>query len=248
MQTSFEGHNAVERRPHVAIIMDGNGRWATGRGLPRAAGHAAGVSAVREVVEAAPRFGVGTLTLFAFSADNWKRPVAEVDALFGLLRTYMAREVGRLADAGIRLTAIGRRDRLPDDVVAAVRHAEAVTRSGDKLHLRIAIDYSARHAILQAAVNTDGGLTEDAISAALAGPNELPRDVDLLIRCGGEHRLSDFMLWEAAYAELYFTDVAWPDFGATQLAAALAAYGRRERRFGGLPDNATRRTPAAAIG
>ncbi len=174
---------------HVAIVMDGNGRWATRRRLPRVAGHRAGAEAVRRTVEAAPDAGVAALTLYAFSADNWKRPPE----------------------------LIGRRDRLPLPLVAAIDAAERATARGARLHLRLAVDYSSRWAI-------DAGVI-------------LP-DVDLLIRTGGEQRLSDFLLWECAYAELYFSETMWPDFGAAHLAAAVAEFHARERRFGGLPDAA----------
>lgn len=226
---------------HVAIIMDGNGRWATRRGLPRHAGHAAGVEAVRHVVEAAPELGIGTLTLYAFSADNWRRPEAEVRVLMGLLHRYVGTEIARLAGSGTRLSVIGRRDRLPDGIAAAISRAESETASGCGLHLRVAIDYSARDAILAAAAVAacSEDLTREGFSRLLAGQEE-HRDVDLLIRTSGEKRLSDFLLWECAYAELYFTDRLWPDFGATDLAEALASFHRRERRFGGLG------TPVAA--
>jgi len=199
---------------HVAVIMDGNGRWATRRGLPRAHGHRAGAEAVRRIVEAAPDAGVAALTLFAFSADNWKRPPHEVAALLRLFSRYLRAETPRLARHHVRLQVVGRRDRLPAELQAAIDHAEAATAGAATLHLRIAIDYSARDAIRR------GGL--------------LP-DVDLLIRTGGEQRLSDFLLWECAYAELVFTDTMWPDFHGVDLAAALGELHRRQRRFGGLP-------------
>ncbi|MBR9990324.1 MAG: di-trans,poly-cis-decaprenylcistransferase [Gemmatimonadetes bacterium] len=205
---------------HVAIIMDGNGRWATNRGRPRFAGHRAGAAAVRRVVEAAPHLGITTLTLFAFSADNWKRPATEVNRLLRLFLGYVRAETATCVERGVRLTVIGRRDRLPPTLVEAVETAEHATAGGRTLHLRLAIDYSARHAIAQ---------------AAAAGTLESMEAVDLLIRTGGEKRLSDFLLWESAYAELYFTPVAWPEFSAASLAEALAEYRRRQRRFGGLP-------------
>jgi undecaprenyl diphosphate synthase len=221
---------------HAAIIMDGNGRWATRRGMPRHAGHAAGVEALGRVVEAAPGAGIGTLTVYAFSADNWRRPNAEVGALMGLLRRYVETETRRLAEGGARLTVIGRRDRLPADIAAAIGRAERATAVGSKLHLRVAVDYSARDAILGAAESAarSGDFTREAFSRVLTGQPEAHGDVDLLIRTGGEKRLSDFLLWECAYAELYFTDRLWPDFGPDDLAAAVAAFHGRERRFGGL--------------
>jgi undecaprenyl diphosphate synthase len=198
---------------HVAIVMDGNGRWAEGRGLPRTAGHRAGATAVRRVVEAAPGLGIGVLTLYAFSSDNWKRPAAEVGALMQLLESFLRTETKACVEQGVCLEVIGRRDRLPPRVQSAIAMAERVTAAGKTLRLRLAIDYSSRA----------------AIAARSHGP-----DVDLLIRTGGEQRLSDFMLWESAYAELYFTSVAWPDFDADALAAAVEELGRRQRRFGGL--------------
>jgi len=202
---------------HVAIVMDGNGRWAGRRGLPRVAGHRAGAEAVRRTVEAAPDSGVAELTLYAFSADNWKRPPGEVAALMRLLARYLRTETPRLEQNGVRLEVVGRRDRLPAPLVAAIGAAERATARGTRLRLRLAVDYSARWAIKAGAI--------------------LP-DVDLLIRTGGEQRLSDFLLWECAYAELYFTETMWPDFGASDLIAAVAEFHARERRFGGLPEAA----------
>ncbi len=202
---------------HVAIIMDGNGRWATRRSLPRAAGHRAGAEAVRRVVEAAPGLGARALTLFAFSADNWKRPPGEVAALMRLFARYLRTETPKLIEHGVRLELVGRRDRLPAPLVAGAAAAESATRAGAELHLRLAVDYSARW----------------AIAAGVLLP-----DVDLLIRTGGERRLSDFLLWESAYAELVFTDVMWPDFTTADLAAAIAEFRARQRRFGALPEAA----------
>ncbi len=220
---------------HVGIIMDGNGRWATRRGLSRMRGHEAGVEAIRRIVEAAPEHGVGTLTLYAFSTDNWRRPKAEVAALMALLRFYLANEVASLVRNGVRLTVIGRRDRLPDGIAAAIARAEQATAAGEVLHLRIAVDYSARDAILNAAAKAAAltTLTREAFSQLVTGEPAL-RDVDLIIRTSGEKRLSDFLLWEGAYAELHFTERMWPEFDAADLAEALASFHRRERRFGGL--------------
>jgi undecaprenyl diphosphate synthase len=220
---------------HVGIIMDGNGRWATRRRLSRLRGHEAGVEAIRRVVEAAPQQGIGTLTLYAFSSDNWRRPTAEVSALMALLRFYLANEVESLIRNGVRLTVIGRRDRLPDGLAAAIGRAEAATASGDVLHLRIAVDYSARDAILNAAAQAAGtdNLTRESFARLVTGEPGL-RDVDLVIRTSGEKRLSDFLLWESAYAELHFTERMWPDFEAEDLAEALTSFHQRERRFGGL--------------
>lgn len=226
---------------HVAIVMDGNGRWATARGLPRRRGHEAGARTVRTIVEAAPGAGIGLLTLYAFSTDNWKRPPREVGALLALFRRYLDAECGRLRDAGIRLSIIGRRDRLPPSLLAAVERAEAETRDGTVMHLRVAIDYSGREAIIEAARTAsaaNGDMTRELFAGLLARAQHggEARDVDLLIRTGGERRLSDFMLWEAAYAELWFTPRAWPDFTPALLATALEEFGGRERRFGALPD------------
>jgi undecaprenyl diphosphate synthase len=240
---------------HVAIIMDGNGRWAARRGLPRTAGHHAGIHAVRRVVEAAPDIGVAALTLFAFSSDNWRRPAQEVRALMSLLRKYLRAELRQLVDSGARLTVIGRRDRLPYGLGDAITRAESACAAGTKLDLQIAIDYSARDAIVAAAAAAHAAAgrpaelsplpdataslnalaSRDAFARLLAWPGRArATDVDLLIRTGGEKRLSDFLLWEAAYAELHFVDTLWPDFGADDLLAAIDDYHGRERRFGGL--------------
>lgn len=218
---------------HVGIIMDGNGRWAARKGLPRTSGHREGIEAIRRVLQAAPEFAIGMLTLFAFSADNWRRPPAEVDAVMVLLRTYLEVETVRLAEAGVRLDVIGRRDRLPDDLVVAIAAAETATAAGRKLRLRVALDYSARDAIVLAAARCGLRLSREAFMRALGGGEPAP-DVDLIIRTGGERRLSDFLLWECAYAELYFTDRMWPDFDAAALAAAIDDFRSRHRRFGGL--------------
>jgi undecaprenyl diphosphate synthase len=225
----------LQEKLHVGIIMDGNGRWATRRGLSRVRGHEAGVEAIRRIVEAAPRQGVGTLTLYAFSTDNWRRPKAEVAALMMLLRVYLANEVQSLVKNGVRLTVIGRRDRLPDGIATAIARAEQATAQGDTLHLRIAVDYSARDAILNAAAKAAAltSLTREAFSQLVTGEEGL-RDVDLIVRTSGEKRLSDFLLWEGAYAELHFTERMWPEFDADDLAEALASFHRRDRRFGGL--------------
>ncbi len=229
-------------RLHVGVIMDGNGRWAAARGLPRSAGHHAGVRATRHVVEAATRAGVGTLTIYAFSADNWSRPTREVATLMRLLRRTLQSEAKRLRDNGVRLSVIGRRDRLPRVLRESIESAEALTRNGRNLHLRVAIDYSARDAIVRAAAQVgDEPLTRERFAELIGKANHDTRpvpDVDLLIRTGGEQRLSDFLLWECAYAELYFTPRMWPDFGETEFLAALAEFEARERRFGGVPAQA----------
>jgi undecaprenyl diphosphate synthase len=225
--------STLQDRIHVAIIMDGNGRWAELRGLPRPAGHKAGVEALRRATEAAPGLGVGTLTVYAFSSDNWRRPKSEVAALLALLRHYLATEARRLAERGTRLTMIGRRDRLPGNLLSLIRRVEAATRDAQSLHLRMAFDYSARDAIA-AAVSTaqpSPALSRETISRHLGCPSA---EVDLLIRTGGEQRLSDFLLWESAYAELYFTPHLWPDFAPADLEAAIAEFRCRDRRYGGL--------------
>jgi len=228
----------VKRDPdrlHVAIIMDGNGRWAARRALPRPAGHRAGADAVRRVVETAPELGIGTLTLFAFSSDNWRRPREEVAALMALLRRYLQSELVQLVDNGVRLTVIGRRDRLPDGLAEDIAEAERCSAQSTRLNLRIALDYSARDAIANAATAWHGELPPSREDfRRLLGSRDDNSDVDLLIRSGGEKRLSDFLLWESAYAELCFVDVLWPDFDGDNLRAAVADFRRRERRFGGL--------------
>jgi undecaprenyl diphosphate synthase len=223
---------------HVAIIMDGNGRWATERNFPRIAGHQAGARTVRRIVEAAPDLGIGVLTMYAFSGDNWSRPQLEVSALMKLLSHYLAEETARLKANGVRLQAIGRRDRLPAQVVALLEEAERETAPGSRLHLRLALDYSSRHAIMEAAQHVAAsGLRGAEHFSSLLGP-----DVDLLIRTSGEQRLSDFLLWECAYAEMVFTPRKWPDFSSHDLAAALAEFHRRERRFGAVAPTGALRT------
>jgi len=228
----------VQSSFHVAIIMDGNGRWAARRGLPRVAGHRAGAKSVRLVVEAAPGLGIDVLTLYAFSSDNWKRPPSEVSALMDLLREALMREAERCAEEGVRLQVIGRRDRLPFGLPAAIEQVEALTGRGSRLHLRIAVDYSSRWAIWHGmrATAEDGASPDD--------PRGIGPDVDLLIRTAGERRLSDFLLWESAYAELYFSPVLWPDFGKRELQEAVRDFHGRQRRFGGLP---TETAPPAEV-
>ena len=240
MQSSW--YQNVDRRLHVAIIMDGNGRWATARRQPRVAGHQAGVAALREILEAAPQLGIATLSAYAFSTENWRRPATEVSALMALLRSYLQNELAQLVEADIRLTVLGRRDRVPDDIADLISQAEKMTLGGRSLDLRLAVDYSGRDAILEAfAAIKPGGATRAEISRQLNERGGGP-DIDLLIRTSGEQRLSDFMLWEAAYAELYFTETLWPDFNRSELEKALDAFWARNRRYGGLPPEA----PAAA--
>jgi undecaprenyl diphosphate synthase len=252
-QSTWEENH--RRGIHVAVIMDGNGRWARARGLPRTAGHRAGATAVRRVVESAPSLGIGVLTLYAFSSDNWKRPGPEVRALMRLLESYLRTEVARCVEAGVRIEVLGRRDRVPARVGAAMEAAEVATAAGGGLCLRLAIDYSSRDAIVRAA--SPGPQSREELARGLdpasvrpeLGPRPDPAadrpapDVDLLIRTGGEQRLSDFLLWESAYAELYFTEVAWPDFDGEALGAAVGELGRRRRRFGGLESVA----PSSAV-
>jgi len=234
---------------HVGIIMDGNGRWAAARGLPRSAGHHAGVRAARAIVESAVRAEIGTLTLYAFSSDNWSRPTPEVRVLMRLLRRSLHVESKRCLENGVRLTILGRRDRLPPPLRGAIADAEALTARGRNLHLRVAIDYSSRDGILRAAERyaqqIARGVTEPLtrerfgeILGEVHHDARAVRDVDLLIRTGGEQRLSDFMLWECAYAELYFTRTMWPEFGEAELLDALRAFESRERRYGGVPAQA----------
>jgi len=221
----------------VAVIMDGNGRWALARALPRTAGHIRGADAVRRTVEAAPALGIRTLTLYAFSADNWRRPATEVATLLRLFARYLRSETAELAARGVRLIVIGRRDRLPRALVTTIATAERRTAGGRTLDLRIAIDYSARDAIVAAAGRLTRGETGRAdFARRLAEACHAPTmpDVDLVIRTGGERRLSDFLLWETAYAELHFTSLAWPDFDREDLAAAVADFHGRSRRFGGI--------------
>jgi undecaprenyl diphosphate synthase len=224
---------------HVAIIMDGNGRWATQRGLPRTAGHVEGAKAVRATVKAALRAGVKTLTLYAFSAANWARPAAEVDALMRLFRRYLIMETRRCVAQRIRINVIGRRDRLDAGLLLAIEQSERLSAAGARMHLRIVIDYSSHDSIVQAAWRAERGvkLTAEDFSRLLheVDHSALPAGaVDLLIRTGGERRLSDFMLWEVAYAELHFTDCPWPDFNEHRFQCALEDYADRQRRFGNL--------------
>ncbi|MBA3671616.1 MAG: di-trans,poly-cis-decaprenylcistransferase [Gemmatimonadaceae bacterium] len=237
--TSGSAH-AGYHGPHVAVIMDGNGRWATANGLSRSAGHEVGLRTARDIVEAAVREGVGTLTLYAFSSDNWKRPTAEVTALMRLFRSALLGEAKRCLENGVRLSILGRRDRLPTSLRHTVEQVEALTTGGSRMHLRVAVDYSARDAMLRAVAAAAGeSLTREAFSDLLAKLDHdplPPRDVDLLIRTGGEQRLSDFLLWECAYAELLFVQKMWPDFGAADLGVAMADFRSRNRRFGLAPE------------
>ena len=229
---------------HAALIMDGNGRWARERGLGRTAGHRAGVETVRRVIAAAPDLGVGTLTLHSFSSGNWQRPPEEVSTLFGIFEDFLFIEPTLWLTSGVRLSVIGRRDRLPASLLQTIEYAENATSGCRRLHLRLAIDYSARHAIVDAARrmkaedsgDSDAEARKARFEQLLAGAAaEAVPDVDLLVRTGGEQRLSDFMLWECAYAELYFTSVLWPDFTGEDLDRALKEFHSRDRRFGAVP-------------
>jgi undecaprenyl diphosphate synthase len=228
---------------HVAIIMDGNGRWAAARGLPRIAGHRAGAEAVRRTIEAALQSGVPWLTLFAFSSENWRRPEEEVSNLTGLLRQYLKSEMARLREAGVCLRIIGDRSRFAPDICAALAEAEHSTARNSRLRLTVALSYGGRDEIVAAAraaaeAVCRGELKPEALDeqrfARLLFTAEMP-DPDLILRTSGERRLSNFLLWQAAYAELVFFDVLWPDFDAQHFAEALAEYARRERRFGARP-------------
>jgi len=239
---------------HVAIIMDGNGRWATRRGLPRVAGHRAGVAAVQRVVERALDLGVRCLTLYAFSSDNWRRPAPEVQSIFWLLRAFLRLETKRLRQRGARLEIIGRRDRLAESVLREIEKAESATAMGRNIHVRVAIDYSSRDAIARAAAGAGAPLANERVLCPellalrmMETMNTQSADVDLLIRTGGEKRLSDFLLWESAYAELLFTDRMWPDFDEADLESALEEFRRRERRFGGVV-SVEPQTAVASIG
>jgi undecaprenyl diphosphate synthase len=221
---------------HVAIIMDGNGRWAAGRNLNRQAGHRAGVRAADTVVRAAARRGVNTLTLYAFSSDNWFRPRPEVEALFGLLRRFLISETRRCIGESIRVNVIGRRDRLNRTLCEQIERSERLTACCSRMHLRLAVDYSSRYSIAQASRRLQGEHAENGEYlrhlAEVDHSDPVASEVDLLIRTGGEKRLSDFLLWECAYAELVFLDCLWPDFDESALAQALEEYSRRQRRFG----------------
>lgn len=240
---SHAAPSRAESGIHVAIIMDGNGRWANARGRPRTAGHIAGARVVRKIVEAAPDCGIGMLTLYAFSADNWARPSREVALLMRLFRRYLVAETDRCVTNDVRMRIIGRRDRIPSELLRAIEAAEQATKHGTRLDLRIAVDYSARDAMTRAMEKLHGRdhVTREDVARAMCEVDHWtgePRDVDLLIRTGGEQRLSDFLLWECAYAELYFTDRRWPDFSPADLEQAVHEFHSRERRFGAVPEAA----------
>jgi undecaprenyl diphosphate synthase len=242
--------NRTETLPaglHVAIIMDGSGRWAERRGWPRSAGHRAGAEAVRRVVRSAPEYGIGTLTLFAFSAANWRRSASEAAALMDIFRNYLETERIEHVSQGVGVSVIGRRDRLPAALATSIQRSERATSACARLHLRLAIDYSAREALLETAAriglhsperpaNFDERFAEtlaEVVHDSTSAPN-----VDLLIRTGGEQRLSDCLLWEGAFAEIIFSDQLWPDFTDGDLGAAIDEFQLRERRFGGVVESA----------
>ncbi|MBP2227222.1 undecaprenyl diphosphate synthase [Azospirillum agricola] len=239
-ENRMDGSGSITPPEHVAIIMDGNGRWAKARGLPRTAGHKKGVDAVRRTVEAARELGVGTLTIFSFSSENWRRPEEEVTDLMGLLRFYLRSEVAELHKAGIRLRVIGDRLRLSDDINRLIDNAEALTRDNRTMTLVVALSYGSRQEIVLAARRlaedvaagrvSAGAIDEGAFAARLFTA-DIP-DPDLIIRTSGEKRISNFLLWQAAYAELVFIDTLWPDFTKRDLEAAIEEFHRRERRFG----------------
>lgn len=245
-QTGDGGPDASDLPEHIAIIMDGNGRWAKARGMPRALGHERGVEALRRTVEAAQEIGLRNLTVYSFSTENWRRPAAEVNALFGLLKAYVKRDLNRLASEGVRIRILGTREGLPDDVHELVERAESRTAENTAFNLCIAFNYGGREEIVRAAQKVakhaiDGqidpaALTEDIFESHL-DTADIP-DPDLMIRTSGEYRISNFLIWQAAYAELVFMDVLWPDFGKAQLLKAIETFNTRERRFGGLASGA----------
>lgn len=232
--------SALGRKLHVGVIMDGNGRWAERRGLSRTRGHFAGVDAVRRLIAAAPDHGIGALTLYAFSSDNWKRPASEVDGMMEIMARFIAEEAAPLAERGARFQAIGRRDRLPAPVLRAIESAEAATAQATTLQVRVAIDFSGRDMLSAAAAHVAGQDRAELARALDAWAGGPITDIDLVIRTSGERRLSDFLLWHCAYAELWFTDVLWPDFTAADLAEAVAWHHGRQRRFGAAKAAAAR--------
>lgn len=231
---------------HIAIIMDGNGRWAQQRGLPRTAGHERGVEALRRTVEAAGDLNVDYLTVFSFSTENWRRPASEINALFGLLKAYVKRDLARLTREGVRVRVLGNRVGVPDDVAELIEKAESQTSHNTRRFLNIAFNYGGREEITRAAKTIAlrlkaGDISADQIDEALITDTLDSRgipDPDVVIRTSGEYRLSNFLLWQAAYAELIFTDVLWPDFGKTDLEAAIGAFRKRDRRYGAAASEA----------
>ena len=240
---------------HVALIMDGNGRWAEARGVPRAMGHREGVQALKRTVEAAPRFGIRCLTVFGFSTENWSRPAEEVSDLMGLVRSYVASDLKRLERAGVRVRVLGRRAGLPADIIRIIEHAEASTAHNDKFLLQVAFNYGGRADIVDAVQRhvddvlegrATGPLDEEALGLRLSTAGAPP--VDVIVRTSGEQRLSNFLLWEAAYAELVYQNVLWPDYGAEGLADVVEQYRNRDRRFGGRAASTGAAAPVLAAG
>jgi undecaprenyl diphosphate synthase len=230
---------------HVAIITDGNGRWGTSRGLPRSAGHRAGAENLRRILRVAPELNISTLTLYAFSANNWQRPASEVNVLMQLLHDYLIVETPRCVERGIRVSVIGRRDRISLALREAAESAELATEGGQRLHLRLAVDYSSREMLYRAACRfykvTD--VSRESFEALLGEvTHDEAREVDLVIRTGGAQRLSDYLLWESAYAELYFSPKMWPEFSDEDLRAAVADFHSRVRTFGQVPEQVTENT------
>ena len=226
--------------------MDGNGRWAKSRNLPRSMGHERGVEALRRTVEAAQEIGLKNLTVYSFSTENWRRPVSEVNALFGLLKAYVKRDLDRLAREGVRVRILGTREGLPDDIRELVDRAEARTKANDEFNLCIAFNYGGREEIVRAVQKAATSLADGSLSVEelnedtfehFLDTSEVP-DPDIVIRTSGEYRLSNFLIWQAAYAELVFMDVLWPDFGKAHLIEAIETFQKRERRFGGLASGA----------
>jgi undecaprenyl diphosphate synthase len=246
MKSLREGAPSVDGAPaHVAIIMDGNGRWAKARGMPRSLGHKAGVDALKRVTEAAPELGVERLTVFGFSTENWRRPAGEVSELMRLMKTYVRSDLDRLRREGIRVHILGRRTGLPADILETIEHAESSTAHNDRFHLQVAFNYGGQADILDAARRF-----AEAVKSGQVRPEDLDEDLfqaylstagcpppDLIIRTSGEQRLSNFLLWEAAYAEFVFQDVLWPDYGPEELKAAIEEFRTRERRYGGADVN-----------
>ena len=245
-QTGEGGPPAGSFPEHIAIIMDGNGRWAKARNLPRSVGHERGVEALRRTVEAAQEIGLKNLTVYSFSTENWRRPVSEVNALFSLLKAYVKRDLDRLAREGVRVRILGTRQGLPDDIRELVERAEMRTSNNTEFNLCIAFNYGGREEIVRAVQKAaqviaggdldPGSLNEDAFEQFL-DTSKVP-DPDIVIRTSGEYRLSNFLIWQAAYAELVFMDVLWPDFGKSHLLEAIETFQKRERRFGGLASGA----------
>jgi undecaprenyl diphosphate synthase len=240
-QEGQAGEPAARAPAHVAIIMDGNGRWAKARGLPRSLGHRAGVAALKRIVESAPLLGIERLTVFGFSTENWRRPAGEVSELMRLLKSYVRSDLDRLRREGVRVHILGRRDGLPSDIRQVIEHAESSTAANDRFHLQVAFNYGGQADIIDAARHfanevragraEPGDLNEERFQSYLSTANSPPPD--LIIRTSGEKRLSNFLLWEAAYAEFVFQDVLWPDYGRDQLKAAIDEFRTRERRYGG---------------